>query len=245
MLYARLTPRIRQLGLGSFRAYVQHLNGAGGDSEIGFMVNALTTNLTRFFREPAHLDHLRDVTIPQALAAQSPGKELRMRIWSAGCATGEEPYSIAMVMRSCLENSHGIDAKILATDLDTAVLEKARTGLYPFESTEKIPELYRKRYIQRSSRKSQACRVHQDVRRYVSFKYLNLLNNWPMRGPFDAIFCRNVMIYFDPETKAGLVERYCRLLKPGGFLYLGHSETLMQLERGLERAGSSIYRKID
>lgn len=176
MLYGRLTPRIRQLGLPSFRAYVRHLKGVGGDSEIGFLVNALTTNLTRFFREPTHLDHLRDVTIPEALAALRPGNHLRMRLWSAGCATGEEPYSIAMVLNSCIENSHGIDAKILATDLDTAVLEKARAGLYPLEATDKIPDIYRKRYIERLSRDSRECRVHHDARRYVSFKYLNLLN---------------------------------------------------------------------
>ncbi|MEM6490381.1 MAG: protein-glutamate O-methyltransferase CheR [Pseudomonadota bacterium] len=217
MVYARLSRRIRALGLDSFKSYRAHLD-QHAESEAGPFVNALTTNLTKFFREAHHFEHLRDVALP------SRRKNVdRVRIWSAGCSTGEEPYSIAIVLDAWLRGQSRCDARILATDLDTNVLERAATGRYSAESAASVSQ-WSNRAVEAVG--DDRVVVADRLKRLITFKPLNLMHDWPMRGPFDAIFCRNVMIYFDRETQKDLIARMRALIADDGFLYVGHSETL-------------------
>ncbi len=242
LVYARLTGRLRALGLDCFADYVELLDRPDGETEADRAVNALTTNMTRFFREPEHLRHLRDVVLPECLARS--GKRPRIRLWSAGCATGEEAYSMAMMLREGLRDAPAADARILATDLDTDVLAVADAARYPAAAGDAVPFGLRNRYLRRIGKSPDApWEVAAEARALVTVKRLNLIGRWPMKGPFDAIFCRNVMIYFDPPTTAGLLERFSALLMPGGWLYLGHSETVLDGGERLARAGQNTYRR--
>ena len=232
MVYARLSRRIRARGLDGFAAY-RALLERDDVEERGAFVNALTTNLTRFFREPHHFEHLRDVTL-----AKRPADARRLRIWSAGCSTGEEPYSIAIVVDQWLQGRFGYDARILATDLDTNALARAAAGRYRAAAVDDVGPWSRRAFDEDGP---DGVRVVQRLRRLVTFKPLNLMERWPMRGPFDAIFCRNVMIYFDRETQARLLARIRGLLAPDGFLYVGHSETLYAVTDAFENVGQTVY----
>ncbi|MDV7338694.1 protein-glutamate O-methyltransferase CheR [Terasakiella sp. A23] len=244
MVYGRLARRLRKLGIQSFSDYLHYLGGAKGESEISGLINAITTNLTRFFREPHHFDHLSGMVLPEALNAIRSGRQDRLRIWSAGCSSGEEPYSIAMQLDRAIKERglDGIDAKILATDLDTNMLERGRKGDYQKRHFESLPEEYHN-YLEEIPTQDDRLHVATELRRYISYKQLNLLGEWPMKGPFDAIFCRNVMIYFDNKDKLALTNRLVDLLKPGGWLFIGHSETILTAEHSLELYGRTIYRK--
>jgi chemotaxis protein methyltransferase CheR len=240
MVYSRLSRRVRELGLTSFNAYCELIKRPDGAAELGLLVNAITTNLTRFFREPHHFEHLRKDVAPSGRRAA------RLRIWSAGCSSGEEPYSIAMTLAGAMPDIAGRDVRILATDLDTNMVATAHAGIYPVSAVADMPKGQRARFFERAGgRDEDVVRVVEPIRRLITFKHLNLLGPWPMKGPFDAIFCRNVMIYFDNPTKAALVARYAKLLKPGGCLYIGHSETLLDHHANLRIAGATIYRKAD
>lgn len=240
MVYARLARRLRELNLKTFAAYCELLQSSTGDQEMGNLINALTTNLTKFFRESHHFDHLRNTVIP-AVAARKGATPKRLRIWSAGCSSGEEPYSIAMVVADELARQSGWDAKILATDLDTNMVATGRTGLYSQQAIDELQPALRDRYLTRQQ--GDVWAVQPQVRQYITFKQLNLLHPWPMSGPFDAIFCRNVMIYFDGPTKNQLIKRFVDMLAPGGWLYIGHSETLFDNKSKLELDGRTVYRK--
>ncbi len=240
MVYARLARRLRELNLKTFAAYCELLQSSTGDQEMGNLINALTTNLTKFFRESHHFDHLRNTVIP-AVAARKGATPKRLRIWSAGCSSGEEPYSIAMVVADELARQSGWDAKILATDLDTNMVATGRTGLYSQQAIDELQPTLRDRYLTRQE--GDVWAVQPQVRQYITFKQLNLLHPWPMSGPFDAIFCRNVMIYFDGPTKNQLIKRFVDMLAPGGWLYIGHSETLFDNKSKLELDGRTVYRK--
>ncbi|MEM1277632.1 MAG: protein-glutamate O-methyltransferase [Pseudomonadota bacterium] len=233
MVTSRLTRRLRALNLMDFESYLSLLDGPRAKEEVQHFINAVTTNLTSFFREDHHFDHL-DNAIMARLAAQ---KARRVRIWSAGCSTGEEPYSIALTVRGSTHWQTSWDLKILATDLDTNVLAKAEAGLYKAERGEAIPKKY-SRLVSQTGENVQMGRQLQDL---ISFRQLNLLEQWPVSGPFDAIFCRNVMIYFDSATKARLVERFAELLGPEGVLFLGHSESLLGEHPMLTRLGQTTY----
>jgi chemotaxis protein methyltransferase CheR len=243
MVYSRLSRRLREIGLQSFGAYCDLIQGPEGPEELGFLINAITTNLTRFFREPHHFEHLRrEVMQLSAAAAKRGGK--RLRIWSAGCSSGEEPYSIAMTVAEALPDLASWDARILATDLDTNMVATAQAGLYPPATMADLSKTVRVRFFERPPGERDGSGVVVDpIKRLITFKHLNLLGTWPIRGPFDAIFCRNVMIYFDGPTKATLVERFAQLLKPGGWLYIGHSESLLDNHGNLRLSGPTIYRK--
>jgi len=232
MVYARLSRRIRARGLDGFAAYRALLERDDAE-ERGAFVNALTTNLTRFFREPHHFEHLRDV----ALAERAPDAR-RLRIWSAGCSTGEEPYSIAIVLNQWLQGRIGFDARILATDLDTNALARAAEGRYRAAAADEVAGWSRNAFEPDGA---DGVRIVEALRRRVTFKPLNLIDRWPMRGPFDAIFCRNVMIYFDRETQARLLDRIRSLLADDGFLYVGHSETLYTVTNAFKNVGQTVY----
>ena len=167
----------------------------------------------------------------------------KLRVWSAGCSSGEEPYTIALVLRRDITDIAREDVRILATDIDTDVLGKASRGEYPAEALDDIPDPFH-RYFQPTEESDAATiTVAHDVRSLVTFRPLNLMEGWPIKGPFDAIFCRNVMIYFDAPTKCKLIERFVRLIKPGGWLYIGHSESLLGSHPGLHLMGRTIYRR--
>lgn len=240
MVYSRLTKRLRALGLTSFRDYKALLAGPAGEQETGFLINAITTNLTKFFREEHHFEHLEQHVLPESWTS-TRGEKPRVRIWSAACSSGEEPYSIAMTALTAQEKAgREWDFRILATDLDTATLQKAKTGLYPAVSLKDVPQRYQ-RFLERTSDGIRAVKALQAL---ITFKPLNLLGNWPMSGSFDAIFCRNVMIYFDAKTKAMLIERMHAILKDGGWLYVGHSESLLDHQSRFKLKGRTIYQKV-
>jgi chemotaxis protein methyltransferase CheR len=240
LVYGRLAKRLRSLDMQSFAQYCAYVEQDA--QELHELVNAITTNLTSFFREPYHFDYLRDTLLPELLRSNAGSR--RIRIWSAGCSTGEEPYSVAMVLRDAIPAGQGWDARILATDIDSNVLARAQLGIYAEERATGIPE----RYLRRSFRRGQGdnagmLRVNDEIRSLISFRQLNLMQDWPMKGPFDLIFCRNVVIYFDKPTQKRLFNRYADLLVDNGHLFIGHSETLFQICDRFTSIGRTIYRK--
>lgn len=245
MLYSRLSRRLRTLNLSSFRDYCEYVGGSEGEGEIGAMINAVTTNLTHFFRESHHFDHLRDVALPAFAAAGRQSGNQKLRIWSAGCSSGEEPYSIAMTLKSAPVDFARWDLRILATDLDTDMVAKGAAGRYRAADAEGIPPDLAAKYTDEVATPSGAeIRMRDALKQMIAFKQLNLMGEWPMRGPFDAIFCRNVMIYFDHPTKAKLVDRYAQMLRPDGWLYIGHSESLSKVSDRFQLVGRTAYRRV-
>lgn len=237
MIYGRLSRRMRALQLDDFDQYCALLT-QNDSQEIGEFINAITTNLTAFFRENHHFEYLRDHIFPELIRLKQ--RERRIRIWSAGCSTGEEPYSLAMVVKS-IPALRFWDVKILATDLDSAVVEKAKTGEYSADRCADIPLQYRK-FIEWDAHSDYGL-VNDSVRELVTFKQLNLLQPWPMKGPIDVIFCRNVVIYFDKQTQVKLFARYTNILDAGGYLIIGHSENLHEISERFESLGRTIYRR--
>jgi chemotaxis protein methyltransferase CheR len=219
LVYSRLAKRVRGLGLSTFADYCALIESPQGADERSNMLNALTTNVTRFFREPHHFEHLRNQVLAPRLDALKAGG--RLRLWSAACSTGQEPYSIALTVLSMLPDAPRLDIKILATDIDSKVLAQARQGRYEPDLIDAIPADMRNRWM---SRGAQGWSFGDAVRALVSFKELNLIGAWPLKGPFDAIFCRNVVIYFDEATQETVWSRFAPLLAPEGRLYIGHSE---------------------
>jgi chemotaxis protein methyltransferase CheR len=239
LVYSRLSRRLRTLGMSTFREYRDYL--AANASELEAFINAISTNLTKFFREVHHFDHLRThVAIPFGQTGYRLGGG-RLRIWSAGCSTGEEPYTIAAVLAREIRNIERYDVKILATDIDTEVLSKGMRGEYPADSITEVPAMYREHFG--GSRRSDNLVMADKLRSLITFRRLNLMEPWPFSGLFDAIFCRNVMIYFDGPTKTALVDRFTQQIKLDGWLYIGHSESLLGLHPGLELVGRTIYRR--
>lgn len=234
MVYSRLSRRLRQLGLKNFSQYCLRVQNE--PSELVSFVNALTTNLTAFFREEHHFEYLNDEISPR----WKKRRNKRIRVWSSACSTGEEPYSIAMTLAEHFSGAEW-DLKILATDLDTNVLSKASKGLYAEESTTGLPPQYRSKYIQSNQAGIQ---IKQSIQKMIHFKQLNLLQNWPMTGPFDLIFCRNVLIYFDNETKAKIIAKFRKLLAPDGLLFIGHSETLTNISDEFDLIGQTMYQPL-
>ena len=240
LVYGRLARRLRVLGLDSFARYLDKVEDEGGD-EAGRFVNAITTNVTEFFRENHHFEFLARTALPELWARlEKTGK--RARFWSAGCSTGEEPYSLAMVVRENMPTSPGWDIKILATDLDTDVLAQANAGEYPAERVAKIAPARLARFF-KADGGGENFHAGDSLRSLITFKQLNLMEAWPMQGPMNVIFCRNVVIYFDEATKQRLIGRYRDLLAPGGLLFLGHSESLAGGAVGLVQCGKTIHRK--
>lgn len=240
MFYSRLSRRLRQLGLRSFKDYCEIVRDDRDGSETGELINAITTNLTAFFRENHHFEFLADTVIPELV---SKNTERKLRIWSAGCSTGEEPYSLAITLQESVLLKHWqIDLK--ATDLDSNVVATASRGVYAMSRVEGMSSGRLKRWFYKGKGRQQGLvKVKPELHRMIDFGQLNLMENWSQE-PQDIIFCRNVIIYFNKETKAKLVDKYANTLKPGGYLFIGHSESLYKLTDRFELLGNTIYRKL-
>jgi len=244
LIKARLNKRLRKLGLDSFEQYMEYIRSDATGNELVAMLDALCTNLTSFFRESEHFDYLARVVLP-ALAARGPDEPRRLRIWSAGCATGEEAYSIAITVREVLGDLRGWDAGILATDLSVGAVQTACRGVYPAKRVESVPPQIRARYFELvATRPERRYHVVDELRRCMCLARLNLMDAWPMRGRFDAVFCRNVMIYFDKAPQALLIERFWQVLEPGGTLFVGHSESLTGVRHRFRYVAPTIYERV-
>lgn len=237
LVRARLMKRLRALKIRNFRDYLKYLDSASGKDEPQRMIDVITTNKTHFFREPAHFDYLKTELLPQY-------KGNRLRFWTAACSSGEETYSLAILLREHLPNIDGRDVKILATDISRRMLERAQLAVYSADQIKDVPPLFIQRYFNKiSDRPTRQYQLRDEIRRIVTIAWLNLIDNWPMKGPFDVIFCRNVMIYFDRTTQQRLIQRFSQLLGNGGHLFVGHSEGLSAISHNLNYVGPAIYRK--
>ena len=245
LVYGRLARRLRHLGLGSFRQYCEILK-QGDSGEFVQCINAITTNVTFFFREDHHFDYLATTVLPGVFKKYMHHTKPRLRIWSAGCSSGEEPYSIAMVLKKLVLFSGDLDIKILATDLDSDILDKARTGIYTRDQVGKAALRNNRHWFRKDPGKNERLvHIGPEIKELVFFKQLNLAApGWPMQGPFDVIFCRNVMIYFSKETRQSLCDRFADFLTDDGYLFIGHSESLVSCTDRFKSVGKTIYRKI-
>ncbi|ARN74980.1 CheR family methyltransferase [Oceanicoccus sagamiensis] len=240
MVYRRLMRRTRETRLPSFKEYLNFLNS--NPEESPKFINAITTNLTSFFRENHHFEFLKSTVLPELLAQS---QQRRLRIWSAGCSTGEEPYSIAITLKEAMGNRlNSWDAKILATDLDSDVVATGKAGIYKAERIDGLDTKMIKRWFKKNPQNGRV-KTATELGELITFKQLNLLEPWPMKGPFDIIFCRNVVIYFDKPTQQSLFQHYYDMLKPGGYLIIGHSEGLGEMQEKFTAMGKTIFQKID
>lgn len=246
LVEARLTKRLRALGLTGYRDYCALIEGdhEAGRAEREELITAITTNVTQFFREPHHFEILRSRVLPPLIDRAERGG--RVRIWSAGCSTGQEPYSIALTILGLAPDIGRWDLRILATDLDRAVLATAKRGVYPAASLEAVPAALRRPHFEPVRAGGEmASAIGPAPRALVRFRKLNLTHDWPMRGGFDVIFCRNVVIYFDAENEAAIWRRLAGRLPEGGWLFVGHSERVNTLALPmLASDGVTTYRKI-
>jgi chemotaxis protein methyltransferase CheR len=241
LVYGRVSRRLRALGLASFGSYRQLLESGDGSELVAFC-NALTTNLTSFFRESHHFDYLRDEFLaPRRAGAQ---RSERIRIWSSACSSGEEPYSIAMTIMESMPDWQKWDIKILATDLDSDILARAQRGCYNAERVKGLdPKRLGRFFTETCDGGETLYQVVPELAKLITFKQINLMHDLPMSGPLDAIFCRNVVIYFDKDTQRDLFSRIAKLQRPGNLLFLGHSETLFKVSDDYALIGKTIYRR--
>jgi chemotaxis protein methyltransferase CheR len=235
LVYSRLAKRLRKIGCPDFAEYCAIITSPNGAEERVAMLTALTTNFTSFFREPHHFQHFREKVAPALIKTARDGG--RVRLWSAASSTGEEPYSLALTLLDVFPEAARYDLRILATDIDHKCVATARAGLYKEETVAPIRPALRDRWM---TRDGEMWAVKDEVKRLMTFNELNLLGSWPMRGRFDVIFCRNVVIYFDDETQAKVWSRFKNVLAPTGRLYIGHSERIDI--GGFESDGMTIYR---
>jgi chemotaxis protein methyltransferase CheR len=240
LVHSRLVKRLRALGLAGFADYADLIGDGGSEAERRELVSAVTTNVTSFFREQHHFDLLAQTVLPPLAARAREGG--RVRIWSAGCSSGEEAYSIAATVLDALPEAPRLDVRILATDIDEKMVQRVRSAVYPAESVAELsPDLRRKLF---GAAQGSELRIADGLRALVTCKPLNLQQAWPMRGPFDVIFCRNVVIYFDRPTQERLWSRYADLLPPGGYLMVGHSERVSGAAlSAFEAVGVTAYRR--
>lgn len=241
MIYGRMSRRLRALGLRSFSEYRDLLESPEGRPELSEMVNSLTTNLTKFFRENHHFEHLAGAL---KSLAEAKGARMRLRIWSAGCSSGQEPFSTAMTIAETIPDYSRQDIKILATDLDSNMVARCRSGEYSASEIESIPGHLRSKWLKPIDASKSRYIFDNSLRRMITFNTLNLLHEWPMKGPFDFAFLRNVIIYFNAETQKSVVERIYDLLSDDGYLYLGHSENMARISPRFTNLGHTIHSKV-
>jgi chemotaxis protein methyltransferase CheR len=242
LVYGRLARRLRKLNLSSFSEYCA-LVEAGHGEELQELTNAITTNLTSFFREKYHFEQLAAEALPYV--AEHRAATRRVRMWSAGCSTGEEAYSIAMVVREAQPHFAGWDVRLLATDIDSKVVATAAAGIYAAERLRDMDAQRVARWFRPCAEGAHQYAVADDLRSLITFRQLNLLDTWPVKGPFDVIFCRNVTIYFDKDTQRQLFERIAALQEPGAWLFIGHSENLFNVSQHYKSVGRTVYRRAD
>lgn len=242
LVQARLMKRLRELKLPDYREYCHFLNN-NYDREIINLINCITTNKTDFFREPKHFEFLQEVALPEF---EHSGRK-RITIWSAGCSTGAEPYTIAITLREYFAGRSMPEVKILATDIDTQVLRRGEEGIYSYNEVDTIDIELLRRYFKRGTGENEGFfKVKDSVQNMISFRRLNLLDDtYPMRGRFDIIFCRNVIIYFDTASRNRLFEKFHACLSDDGYLIMGHSETLAGMTTRFRFVGHTIYRKVE
>lgn len=246
MLEARLQKRLKALAIDTFEAYGAFVfSPEGRKAELVHLIDVVTTNKTDFFREPNHFDYLTQKAVPTLLAQRKGHPSQPLRIWSAGCSSGEEPYTLAMVLAEFAAANHGFRYSILASDISTRILETARTAVYPEERTAGIAMHIKKNYLLRSKDRNRALvRVCPELRSQVAFRRINFMDSdLGISEKMDIIFCRNVVIYFDKPTQQELMRKFHRQLRPGGFLFLGHSETLNGIDVDFTTVGSTVYQK--
>ena len=241
MLEGRLRRRVRDTGTATLNAYCDLLLAdPTANGEIDHLINAVTTNKTDFFREPGHFDFLANTVLPTMV---KQGRR-RIRTWSAACSTGAEPYTMAMVLDRFAE-ANRMEYGILATDIDTEVLETARRGIYPAEQVDPVPSVMRQRYVAASTdRRAAKVRIAPELRSAIGFARLNLMDtHYPVGEPMDIIFCRNVLIYFDKPTQEAVVRRLCDCLRPGGYLFLGHSESIAGMDLPVKTVSYTVFER--
>jgi chemotaxis protein methyltransferase CheR len=241
LVYNRLARRLRTLGFDNFQAYLSWVEGEGKDEEFTHLINAITTNLTFFFREIHHFEFLEQDLFPALIKKNADTRKIR--IWSAGCSTGEEPYSLAIVAKECFPE--GWDVRIDASDLDTNVVETGKEGVYSIDALKGVSQERVKRWFFRGSGANAGMvKVKPELKTLIRFQQVNLMNDWPWNESFDIIFCRNVVIYFDKPTQQKLFARYHQSLKTDGHLFIGHSESLYKVSEQFKLLGKTIYQKI-
>lgn len=242
LVYSRLSKHIRNLGLKGFREYCALVSSPEGAGPRREMLSHLTTNFTRFFRENHHFEHMKNEVLPELIARAKAGG--RVRIWSAASSDGQEPYSIALTVLSLLPNAADYDFRILATDIDPKILALARAGAYDAAALETVNPAMRKQYFREVNIDGRnKWQVDDRVKKLITYNELNLMAQWPFKGPFDIIFCRNVVIYFDEPTQVKIWTRFAGMLAEGGHLYIGHSERVSGESKGLfDNIGITTYR---
>ena len=244
LIYGRLSKRLRKLGLKSFKEYCQILE-EDNNGEYSRFINAITTNVTHFFREMHHFRYLEETVLPEMVSSKQVSGNKKFRIWSAGCSSGEEAYSIAMVIRENLADFMRWNVRILATDLDSEILALAKRGVYPDQKLEYISPERKIRWLEKVRiEEKPMVEINNHLKSFITFKQLNLIGDWPMKGPFDVIFCRNVTIYFDRDTRVFLLNRFADILSDGGYLFVGHSESLHGITTRFKSVGQTIHKKI-
>ncbi|HSR36580.1 MAG TPA: protein-glutamate O-methyltransferase [Desulfurivibrionaceae bacterium] len=242
LLNARLGKRLRALGLDSFKEYYEYVMRDASGDELVQMIDVVSTNFTSFFRESSHFDLLQHRVLPEIVTAANRRKEISL--WSSACSSGEEPYTMAMVVASFLETHPGWKFRLMATDISTKVLAQAQRGVYPDERIAKVPPIYLKRYFQKGVGNSAGyVKVKEALQRHITFSRFNLMHEFPWREELDVIFCRNVMIYFNRETQQELVAKFYRALVPGGYLFIGHSESITSLKHDFTQVDATAYQK--
>ena len=247
MLQGRLMKRLRTLKMNSFEAYCQYLfSPAGKTGELVHMLDAVTTNKTDFFREPRHFDILTRTVLPEFVNSRGKYSRRQFTLWSAGCSSGAEPYTLAMIMNEFAQAQGCFDYLILATDISTRVLIKARDAVYTENEVNPVPPVLKKKYLLRSKNREQGLvRLVPGIRNKVVFRRLNFMDqDYALTDVLDVIFCRNVIIYFDRGTQLQVLRRLCRHLRPDGYLFMGHSETLNGFDLPLKQVSTTVYRKI-
>jgi len=239
LLVSRLGKRLRELSLPSYQAYFDRVSGKGGEEELTQLVDLISTNKTDFFREPVHFDFLREQVLPQVQATRS------LRIWSSASSSGEEPYTIAMTLVDAIPDRVRWDIKVLASDISTRVLAKAAAGIYDDERVAQLPQdVVRRHFLRGKGEQGGKLKVQKHLAEMIAFRRINLMApTFPIKTPLDVIFCRNVMIYFDRPTQATLMGKFFRYLRPGGYLFIGHSESLQWIEHQFTYVKPTIYQK--
>jgi chemotaxis protein methyltransferase CheR len=236
LVRARLMKRLRFLGMSRVEDYIEFIDSDQGTGEVAALIDVMTTNKTSFFREVDHFHFLREQVLP---GLNMP----RVRFWSAACSSGEEPYTLAILLREHLPEVERKDVRILATDISRRMLDKALQAVYPQDAVDEVPAAYRKYFTAQHKGRSGSCQVAAEARALVHFTYLNLMDPWPMKGLFQVIFCRNVMIYFDKPTQQELINRFWDYLEPGGHLFVGHSEGLSSVKHRFRYVRPAVYQK--